>query len=104
MSGLGRTLWIIFKVFILLGGVGASGVGGFCGAITAPAAWSHDALAREIFSTSAMVFLIGLAVAVTVGVSLWRDRKAAKAALEAELESIRQQGRFQAPQEANHER
>jgi heme/copper-type cytochrome/quinol oxidase subunit 2 len=97
MSGPGRTLWIIVKVFILLGGVGAVGVGGFCGAITAPAAWSHDALAREIFTTSAMVFLIGLTVAVTVGVSLWRDRRAAKVALEAELEAIRQQGRPQSP-------
>lgn len=92
MSELPRILWIVAKGVLLLVGVGAILAGGICGAILVPGAMGHDTMAREFIGLAAIVFVVALVIAIPAWRSLRRDRLAAKAKLEAELEVIRQRG------------
>ncbi|HMV19963.1 MAG: hypothetical protein JNK96_10870 [Betaproteobacteria bacterium] len=89
MNEAGRILWIVAKVMFLLVGIGAILAGGICGAIMVPSALDHDAMARDFLGVAAAVLVVGLVVAIPTWRSLRRDRQAAKAKLEADLEAIR---------------
>lgn len=103
MNELLRVLWIVAKGIFLLIGIGAILAGGICGAIMVPGAVGHDMMAREFLIIAGIVFVVGLAIAIPAWRSLRRDRLAAKAKLEAELEAIRQRGGQPAPKDASHE-
>ncbi len=92
MSALSRVLWVLGRLLILLAGLAAVALGGFCGAITAPGAFGHDSLAREIFTSSLAVLGVGLLFALPAGLSLWRDHKAARGRGEAEPPAAKEGG------------
>lgn len=89
MSDIRRILWIVTKGVILLIGLGAILAGGICGAMVAPGALGHEAMARDIFQVCLVVVAVGLVIAIPAWRSLRRDRQAAKARLETEIEEIR---------------
>ena len=95
-------LWIVAKGVFLVAGIGAILAGGICGAFLAPGAMGHDALAKDFFVIAIIVFVVGLIMAIPAWRSLRRDRRAAKARLEAELEAIRQRGRAPAGEDGPH--
>ena len=89
MSDIRRILWIVTKGVILLIGLGAVIGGGICGVMLVAPALGNDALARDFIWIAVVVVAIGLAIAIPAGRSLRRDRQAAKARLETEIEAIR---------------